>query len=251
MTLNPIKEAIIFLGSGASAKFGIPTMEGMVTEFEETLNPEEKNIYNEICQILKSCNYSIDLELIFTVLSDTNKIRLENINPELAYFIKKDSKTTDLNYEVKKFSESTDGKLLSSLGDKLKNFLIQACSPHGEYLSKIYGCYDELFKTIGAMFKVNPDNLLAILRSNKTDIFTTNYDIVVESYIKRTSNKFSDDRLFNDGSISEAWKTLNFLNDDRRIRLFKLHGSIDQFRTEDGIVKTGKRNALVCYMAMK
>ena len=65
--------AVFFFGAGASAPFGIPTMQGMVSEFEKTLQEgaksEERRLYEEVCTFLNATlGRPTDLEAVFSVV---------------------------------------------------------------------------------------------------------------------------------------------------------------------------------------
>src|SRR2546429_7778796 len=65
--------AVFFFGAGASAPFGIPTMQSMVREFEKTLQTdsksEERHLYDEVCAFLNATlGRPTDLEAVFSVV---------------------------------------------------------------------------------------------------------------------------------------------------------------------------------------
>ena len=51
-----------FIGSGASAPFGIPTMKSMTEQFGNTLKKGEKEVYEEITKIITTKLRSISKE---------------------------------------------------------------------------------------------------------------------------------------------------------------------------------------------
>src|SRR2546426_3532553 len=69
-----MSSAVFLFGAGASAPFGIPTMQQMVIEFEKELNEktppsEEARLYGGICNFLnRTLGRPTDLEAVFTVV---------------------------------------------------------------------------------------------------------------------------------------------------------------------------------------
>jgi len=199
---------------------------------------------SDIWKILEQSGYYVDLELMFTVLEGIHNLEIENINPEISYFLKRQNFIGDLKLQIKDFAESKRGEIIKHLSDEIRNFIIDKCKLDDTYNEKMCEAYNKFFTAIGSNLGVAglPVPLLNTFRSNNIDIFTTNYDINVEYYFEQASYKLrADIDLLNDGSINKIWKVHNLLNTgDHIVRLFKLHGSIDQFKTKDNIVKTGQ-----------
>ena len=86
---------LVFLGSGASAPFGIPTMKGLVNTFERQLRegsePDLKEmygLYHHIKTSLKSMYGYVDLESIFTVIEDLSKnVKYSDLGFTSAYIL--------------------------------------------------------------------------------------------------------------------------------------------------------------------
>ncbi len=97
--------------------------------------------------------------------------------------------------------------------------------------------------SIKADIKDKYDRLFKILEncSSSFNIFTTNYDTVIEKYIE-TKDKFDD---FYDGfTYSDPQRRIGDWDPERydknkyKIKLLKLHGSIDQYIYKEEIIKT-------------
>ena len=72
MTISA-SDITFFVGSGASAPFGIPTMKRMTLEFENRLTGEEKQVYEEITTVLRRNNtIEIDIEGVLSVINLSN-----------------------------------------------------------------------------------------------------------------------------------------------------------------------------------
>jgi len=273
-----MNKMMLFLGAGASKRFGIKTMEGMSEEFEnkadEILKDGEREVHLDIKNILGSNN----LEDILTVLNDLTK---ESPNPSVRY-LKTNLEETTVGLELlgplkgmkevpvellKRLSSDfspalKDSKLSQELQSKIIHFIKENCvlEEKVEKLEDIIRVYDQLFEIL--KFNLGPI----------FDIFTTNYDIIIEKYydlltweyyfekkydygenlrrISYADGFFSIAFTASGGSIDiadgyYAWnpkrydEIIKYANnkDIPTIRLFKLHGSIDQYIEGDKIVK--------------
>jgi hypothetical protein len=146
-------ENLIFLGSGASVPFGLPTMQGLVNSFEIQLEQEATNnsvseiltLYRDIKQNLEKVYDNVDLESIFSVLGA----------------IERDTKYSDLpfvfNYIFSKFKELKNSGIFTSheiditakLSTLYKNFVREKCTiNHDLYDDEIEKIYGSFLKTI-------------------------------------------------------------------------------------------------------
>ena len=335
---------MLFLGAGASKRFGIKTLEEIEKEFEKTLKEGEVNeeFYNErfLYQMIKLyIKEPTNIEDILTVLNSLSKLPEDptarylyfllnqffdlyereidgyqklidellkhednivnslQIDPKfLTHFIQM---KIDLRGEASKskevftpfgLEEANTKELLKSkrkelleyrkeaenrnniltnyntakkLRDKLIAFIKKNCAlkEEEEILQDIIRVYDRLFEIL----KCNSSSIF--------DIFTTNYDLIIEKYydlltqeynlfrkkydyvenlrrISYTDGFFSIAFTASGGSIDiadgyYAWnpkryaEIIRYANnkDIPTIKLFKLHGSIDQYIEGDKIVK--------------
>jgi len=67
---------------------------------------------------------------------------------------------------------------------------------------------------------------------SNVDIFTLNHDTVLETYFKRDGIQFTDGFFKPDGEKHRYWEPSLFNCESFKVRLFKLHGSINWFRFE-------------------
>jgi len=258
---------MLFLGAGASKPFGILTMREMSEKFEDEVYYEEldnngdEKLYINVRETLNSNN----LEVILSILENLTDSR----NPIARYIVPSLELSKDENAinegENKGVTDIYELAVSSVLSKRLKSKIIEfvkkncALKEEEEILQDIIRVYDRLFE---------------ILRYNSSsifDIFTTNYDLIIKKYydlltgeyyfnkqynyvenlrrISYTDGFFSiaftasgsrgfydDDYAWNPKGYDEINKYANN-NDIRTIRLFKLHGSIDQYIEGDKIVK--------------
>ena len=268
---------ILFLGAGASKPFGIKTMEEMSREFEDKVKrfpADERELYQSIRNNLGTNN----LEDILTVLND---LRKESGNPSVKYLKSLINEAAGpifspfgVRKEIKKSVTIPEIDLSEELWIALIRFIKENCIIKEYKREDIPKIYDKLFKIIGTHC------------SPPIDIFTTNYDLVVEEYFKTLSFDYSCIGVSHAPLPDEVWRfyydgfhegiyypegydeTTEFdeifvknrknevlirkddsdesiLRNDGYIaygilplfRLFKLHGSIDQYYQNGDIVK--------------
>ncbi len=259
---------MLFLGAGASKPLGIPTMEEMSEKFEDGVkygeldNNGDEKLYTNIRETLNSNNF----EGILTILENLTDSR----NPIARYIVPllltndENSINEGENREVTDIVELAVSSVLSKrLKSKIIEFVKKNCAlkEEEEILQDIIRVYDRLFEIL----KYNPSSIF--------NIFTTNYDLIIEKYYDLLTyeyNLFSKkynyvEKLrrisYTDGFFSiaftasgeiiniadgyYAWnpkgydEIIKYANnkDIRTIKLFKLHGSIDQYIEGDKIVK--------------
>jgi hypothetical protein len=260
---------MLFLGAGSSKPFGIKTMKEMSGMFENStdLSKEEKELHRDIKNIL----YSENLEDILTVLND-----LTNNTVSIKYITSYRNRIFDLAHSESLIDLLTGGdsefhnnlretyehmslieKEKWALKSKIIHFIKENCvlEEGEERLRDIIRVYGQLFEIL----KFNPCSIF--------DIFTTNYDLIIEKYIENKKHIVycdgfnchseilgkaylceEDDDPFIWSTIWNAKKydkAIKFANELRNskynsfetIRLFKLHGSIDQYIQGEEIVK--------------
>jgi hypothetical protein len=227
-------ENLVFLGSGASVPFGLPTMREMVEYFESYLEKNAPNgsaqkileYYREIKANLQKVHDNVDLESIFSVL----------------YIIERDTKFSDLpfvfNHILSKFNKELknthiftreERDIASKLLISYKEFVREKCAiNHNLYDDNIKQIYDDFFKTI------------SYAADEPYHIYTTNYDRVLETYWE---GKEDINDLF---KIERGIETLDIgrlSNAIERIKLVKLHGSLDWFKLGTGqIIRSSDSN---------
>lgn len=307
---------MLFLGAGASKRFGIPSMggeNGLSEKFEREiiennlkLTRGEQEVYLDIKKVLGTNNQ----EDILTVLNDLSK---ELKNPSVSYFkfnldslfkkgeefipkhieclkgainqLERKIKSQQggrprrrhffarsiRNHEGKKkmyeerieeltnLQKILEGKKLlfhSVLSENLKSKIIEFIKKECNIGEKI-----ESDISVRTNIKSNYDGLFEILEKYPSyfSIFTTNYDTVIEKYIefKGKFGEFYDGFSYSDHGIKTGVWNPEGYSKNYKIKLFKLHGSVDQYyHGEYGIIKTPKlilkaENAMVYPMREK
>ena len=220
---------LLFLGAGASSKFDIPTMQGMVTKFEEETkkeNPPELQLYSKIKKIQESAyGYGhIDIESIFSVIQGIAKeTKLKEMGHLPFYYIS--------NQNLKKEFTSDEIKNAQKLQTRLEDFIKKECvSPLSiEEKNDVYqNSYHALFSCMPGKNNKYGDNNYAI----EWRAYTTNYDSIFEDFwadYLKLRDYFTND----ENSKHEVLSTTSPPNSDA-LSLIKLHGSIDWVKEKSG-----------------
>lgn len=207
---------LVLLGAGASKPLGIPTMVDLVNEFH---NHVQKNISDDakrklldiIVNVCKEAGF-VDIEAILRALNDLTVSANSVTNMTIAKYLGTAWPPPNYSGEIPKVAEG--------VSRKLKIFLRKRCSELER--EKAITIYQSLFEPLFAM-----DNLI--------DVFTTNYDLAVETYAQEMNLLIEDG--FRQGRYRETyWQpaTLDLSpgQGQKMIRLHKLHGSINWYIDE-------------------
>lgn len=220
MSLRKENSILILLGAGASAEAGIPVAREMIDILEKSLkcNLEWKD-YRDLYNFVKSAIYFADgIDGRFNKDVNYNIERLVNTLSEL------DKKIAHPLYP---FIGSWSIKLTefgSDAFDKIKNLLQMILKElqHDWVLLSNYS-KSNYYQGLFALAK----DFQYPLR-----VFSLNYDLCIEK------NKAHDELLeigFGDGRIWD-WRNFDPGEEVPNIYLYKLHGSIDWFRDENGFI---------------
>ena len=201
---------MFFLGAGASIPSGLNGVIGLVSDLQRYLadNALSKHLelINAVIDILdewkRDTNYrnDTDLELLLETIE-----RLEgSYHDTLPYFFE------DKNLRLRK----VDGYDLIANGRECLSEEIK------RFVKKIFTLNA---KEIGYL-----EPLISFSSyCRPLDIFSTNYDINIERLCEKLGLQYID-------GFDPKWKPKLFYNENCDVRLFKLHGSISWYRTEQG-----------------
>jgi hypothetical protein len=236
---------IVFIGAGASDPFGIPTMTQMARDFKIVLSDESRiapssdsyELYEIIESRLQDYQW-FDIEALITVLqdiihSDQNSFDFLN-NPSIHFFLSGESEglTSALKrseLQVNKYRHSAEQLL-----KEVRQFIVEVCVPKTE----AFYIYDELFEQIIRKQGYAYMNMLDQKRRDiNCEIFTTNYDMVLETYCDRAGH---DGLARESGEVKELLLKLDSGNKqlynaaEPAFKIYKLHGSINWYEDERG-----------------
>jgi hypothetical protein len=237
-----MEEILIFLGSGASSPFGLPTMEDLVNMFEQKLREAKgskitntnyaimKKLYHSIKKVILSTYGYVDLESIFSVFQSISEgVKYSDLGFTNTFTISRLGVDPRSNI----FSEK-DKFAAKVLLSRYKTYIRQKCHVKDSQERKITEVYNHFFDLIGPKIrseKVGGQDGREYTYPSGSSIYTTNYDDVVERYWRGAV------------SINDLWRDKNgfsTLDVGKReanvLNLVKLHGSLDWFGLNDGTI---------------
>ena len=222
MTDNP-REHLLFVGAGASAEFGVPTMQEMVSKFREKLNTEKtdlQGLYDKICEAARKAGVDPDLETVLSILTGISNVdRPSEIDILNKLFLT----------ESKLFS-SEDKALSQTLLEQIFKFVQEVCyiDPDGaekgskdKFSKKIKDLYEKLFKAVELI------NIYQEL-SNQI-IFTTNYDNAFDILYEQSPEGHT---LFTREGGGMVLKNIQDTYMRGGVQIANLHGSLSWRRKE-------------------
>jgi hypothetical protein len=207
-------EIIFFLGAGASVPAGASAIVELVDDFLKWLKRKRKQDYlkltERIIEILLTYMTEIDIERLLEITE-----RLENVDKDgILHFYDNCIPLLQENPGYHLISNankpnSDGGRQPESLSDIIKRFI----------------------KTTFTEKKLDVRYLEPLNQFIKSyrpiHIFSTNYDICIETFCQEYDKKYTD-------GFSPGWDVDNFEKKDVDVLLYKLHGSIRWYRTGSG-----------------
>ena len=234
-------DIVFFIGAGASAPFGIPTMKQFVSDFEKYLDQKdeskERTLYNNIKGILETkLNRDIDLEDVFTVIQGIKDLTLDKLGV-LSVYVYSPSQMPAIPHYGRETIETC-----ASLEKKFQNFVREKCQISDQKsFNAIAEIYKDFFNRLATESRIIDGTCVQSQKHHycpNWTIFTTNYDMCLESYWR---NHVRPQRGLNTGFRLDESGSRWILDPETlfsygRVRLLKLHGSISWLIGEDGIV---------------
>lgn len=227
---------VSFFGAGASAPFGIPTMQAMVPMFEGQLQTrgtkEELALYTDICSFLKSTlGRPTDLEAVFTIVDSIIDWSPERMGVAALYHATKATEAAVLSplehaliLKVDKPSPDVSSTA-KTLRGHFEAFVQQACSISDGQSQKIETVYDAFFRALSSLGGTH----MGGRKKGYVGIgamFTTNYDAVLEHFwLDFAEANLETGFAYDDVSRMSLSQPERF-GQTQGYRLFKLHGSI-------------------------
>jgi SIR2-like domain len=202
-------EVLFFLGAGASVPAGLSAILKLVDDFKKWLEKEGKTDYLElterIVQIIATSpksknNGKVDIEKLLEMTE-----RLENSHEDFLL---------DFYENCNPLLQKTKGYHLVSQGNRLLSNEIKAF---------IKTAFTEKKLDMGYLKTLN----YFINSYRPLHIFSTNYDICIETFCEENDKKYFD-------GFTPSWDADEFMKRDVDVLLYKLHGSVRWYRTEQG-----------------
>ncbi|VVB91924.1 SIR2-like domain protein [uncultured archaeon] len=211
------KKLVIIIGAGASIPMGIPAMKGFTKEFETHCNDDQLiDLYIKFSlRYLKKVAHlgrDWDLEELLSRVRELKNAESSAITKMYRkYSFKGNSKPKD------KFDQkiSSMAQEYSELERELLRFIREKC----------------IRPDIGKGIKIYA-SLFNLSKYFKLEIFTTNYDSVIENVCDSLNIRYADGFMPKGNSGYFTWtpESLNTQN----FNLFKLHGSITWYKDSNG-----------------
>jgi len=216
---------MLFLGAGASKPLGIPTMaeftDAIVKELESQGMPHWGSAVKDTLSRVQAAGLNSDIESVLSVLQGLT-------NPQKAL--------ADVGAQAilfgNKFALSPENNIARIAIEKIEQAINDRCAGinHKSAISLYGELWDVLYANV--VVPVAPGNLLSVGPEALLKIFTTNYDLAVETFMKSRNYGFDDgfhqDEV-GDNTFDGSWV-------QGRVNLFKLHGSVNYFVRQDGKV---------------
>src|SRR2546425_6213449 len=219
---------MLFLGAGASKPLGIPTMErftdGSLQEYSDPksrMGPLIRAIESQIAKM----GLKADIEGVLTVLQA--KAKPEESWEDIAALM------TFFPDEFKDINEQT---LACALIFEIQSIIYKKCMQinHERAVSLFGKLWDALTTNVllpnpgGGYRGMHPHALVS-------KIFTTNYDLSVETFLRRKKIAFDDgfhEDEVGDNTFNGTW--------GRGVSLYKLHGSVNYYLKDSKIVRSNE-----------
>lgn len=236
---------LLFIGAGASKPLGIPTTIDFVEEFakeieREKLPKEQIDFYNLMQKLLNN-NYkpNNDIEGVLTILDNfAKKITFRDLGATATfYYIRYLAKLIKEKFgevvpsTIVKAQKPKDIETAKVLREKLKAYVWKRCQEANT--SKVLSVYDAFFDALAegsAHHFVAPNSKQKIFSG---DIFTTNYDLCIETYYRIRGASLNNGVAYDDALGMPLLKFENY-NKGGQVRLFKMHGSVNLHRLKSG-----------------
>jgi len=231
-----------FVGAGASAAFGIPTMQKMVTDFERDLQGRasrlEVDLYEDVRSFLDAnLGRPVDLEAVFSVIDSIINWSMDRVGPSALYHAVR-SLVPKLqgggsSYAIPQLSTPTPELIetAKTLRLRFEELVRSKCEIPETELSHVQSAYRIVFERVGQ--QVGGASWHGNTPVSDWPIFTTNYDPVLERYWVDFA-KYPLNTGFSWNEVA-GMKVSNpdQLRSSNGVRLFKLHGSITWLNDPD------------------
>lgn len=202
---------ILMLGAGASHEFMVPTMNDLTKEFCERYATHSSSI-KRMRKKLTRAGFPTNIETVLSYATGQMRPRdaIKRSSPYVSHFVRSTGLQTD----------SGSKKLIRDIQD----FISTTCTVTENYRVKQIGQhFRDFWAHLMSEFKL-PDCGRIGHPCPDIDVFTTNYDNVVEQYGFQEGNEvFSG---YTEAADDTATFAPAYYDKHRPVRLYKLHGSV-------------------------
>jgi hypothetical protein len=237
-----LRDSLFFTGAGFSKPAGCKLSSEMLKDLEEKSNNENDIFFKSERRAIKFILSCLDYQARYRTLESNGQFAyIPNIE-EFAQLLRRiKNRENLLPYPV---TGNWSDKIISIENE----YKIEISNPEYDIWTSIENkikkdCYNKWINIndVNLTYLENLQNLFQnIYHDFKVDIFTLNNDLVLETYFIEENSVYT-------GFVSNKWVGFERENIDddtfnsSRINLYKLHGSIDWVRLEDGeIIKKNR-----------
>ena len=211
---HPINVSL-FLGAGASAPFDYAPTRPFVKKLRSKLNDDQKGFVDSLLSI----DHVKDVEHVIDILNSILELDTKLTKYPMKQVLQKYPLSFDFKSAPKTLMKVV--ALTADLKDTIEAKLFDEYEPNPPMIEKIVEVYDPFFDLIESHMQT----------PQAPEVFTTNFDTVIEDYLSRT-------RRYDlvDGFRNSEWHPEEFQKKDnlKLLRLYKLHGSVDWAQKHDG-----------------
>ena len=220
---------LLFLGAGASVQFGMPTTKEFKNKLFATPELKDQGTVEKILKIQEFKDHEIMKELL-------NVPDYKDIEHVLRG-IKDIEDIGKCGKKFLNFLKTSDKQHLRLDFDRMLKELDLCKKIINKYVYEFYSFDKNEIEKI----KTHYDSLLESIFDGKINIVTTNYDQIIEEYVRHTKGKTPCDGFKHDESINKnVFRQDNFdenQNDVDTINIYKLHGSLNWKKINDDIIR--------------
>lgn len=226
MALSPPSH-VIFLGAGASVPLGLPTMVSLGEDFQETVLDNAKYLTEVLKarQKIRNNGFQFDVESLYTYLlgrSDPHKA-LKKAGPFAASIC-----------SIQPISRLRRKRIFQRIRERLEEYIIKRCYLEQEYSKRrVKILFNRFFAKISGV--EDWENAEPDWDNTVFEVFTTNYDNAIEYYGREVGQvpfvgyrKARSERV---RFVPDQYDTT-----DAKIKLYKLHGSVELSLLGDGSI---------------
>lgn len=245
-----VANVLLFFGAGASAPFGIPTMQGMVKDFEQELqksgSSEKLTLYRDVRSFLtNTLSRTVDLEAVFTIIDSIVNWSPDRMGVAALYHATRAASAMypktliegEAASEIQSIAPlvrppaAETVRVAKSLEADFEKFVQGACQipeDRAGEIDEVYKTFFDCFSVIGGSYYAGQSGRG---HAGLGPMFTTNYDPVLEHYwLDIIQLQLNTGFQYNPVARMEVSNPDLLRGGDPR--LFKLHGSVTWLRDE-------------------
>jgi hypothetical protein len=219
-------KAVVFLGAGASVPFGIPDTMKIVENLEKDLKCYSKRIH-QIRERVRQFGFLDDIEAVLSVADfwANPKDAILELGPSFA-------EATRLKPVAFKKSPRE-----ARMSHRIKDYIARKYFIADEQIIiKIEEIHGQFFQSIGQTFNLPSCDPPGRLACPAIDVFTTNYDNVIELYAKKNGVRVYDGYR-EQATGYYAFDPDYYATSLTSLRLYKLHGTVTYAKLKSGEIE--------------